>query len=218
MELPWVVGGNFNVILSEEEKIEGLAVYPTEYEDFTFCVNSCELFDLGYKGRPITWWNGRPNAECIFKRLDRILVNLPFQTMFPNIEVEYLIRIGSDHAPLLMAYGDQDLQFVKPFKFLNFWTKHEYFMEVIRQNCMANFTGDPFLMFKQKLKRVNIVLSKWSKLTYGDIFKQLAIIEDMVRMKEMLFKEEPTMENRIILQQAQAELKKYLSIKELYWK
>nr|XP_016452212.1 PREDICTED: uncharacterized protein LOC107776803 [Nicotiana tabacum] len=34
----------------------------------------------------------------------------------------------------------------------------------------------------------------------------------------MLFEEEPTVENRIVLQQAQAKLKKYLSIEEQYWK
>ncbi|XP_075077075.1 uncharacterized protein LOC142163830 [Nicotiana tabacum] len=47
MKLPWLVGGVFNVLLSEEEKIGGLPVYPPEYEDFAFYVNSCELFDTG---------------------------------------------------------------------------------------------------------------------------------------------------------------------------
>nr|XP_018626573.1 uncharacterized protein LOC108945273 [Nicotiana tomentosiformis] len=130
MELPWVVGGYFNMILNEEERIGGLPVYPPEYEDFAFCINSCELFDTGY----------------------------------------------------------------------------------------TDFVGDPFLMFKQKIKRLKAALSHWSKITFGDIFKQLAIIEDIVRIKEMLLEEEPTNENRIILQQAQAALKRYLSIEEQYWK
>ncbi|XP_070045342.1 uncharacterized protein [Nicotiana tomentosiformis] len=137
-------------------------------------------------------------AECIFKRLDRILVNLPFQNLFPTIKVEHLIRIGSGHAPLYMSYGEQRSNYIKPFTFLNFWAKHEN--------------------FKEKLKRVKAALAKWSKNTYGDIFKQLAIREDIVRVKEMLFEEEPTVENRIVLQKAQAELKSYLSIEEQYWK
>nr|XP_009624556.1 uncharacterized protein LOC104115591 [Nicotiana tomentosiformis] len=182
MELPWVVGGDFNVILSEEEKIGGLPVYPSEYEDFTFCVNSSGLIDLGYEESPFTWWNGRPNAECIFKWLDRILVNLPFQNLFSSIEMEHLIRTGSDHAPLLMICGEN--------------TTH--------------------LMFKQKLRRVKIALSRWSKLTDGDIFKQLAIREDIVKIKEMLFEEEP-INNRIIFQKAPTELKRYLTIEEQYW-
>ncbi|XP_009595534.1 uncharacterized protein [Nicotiana tomentosiformis] len=194
MELPWVVGGDFNMILNEEEKIGGLPVYPPEYEDFVFYVNSCGLFDMGYKGSPFIWWNGRPNSECIFKRLDRSFVNMPFQTLFPSTEVEHYIRTGFDHAPLLMSSGKQSTQIAKTFKFLNFWIKHASFME--------------------KLKRVKIALSKWSKLTYGDIFKQLALREDAVRVKEMIFEEEPTVENRIVLQKAQFELKRYLSIEE----
>nr|XP_009787216.1 PREDICTED: uncharacterized protein LOC104235200 [Nicotiana sylvestris] len=138
--------------------------------------------------------------------------------MFPTIEVKHLIKIGSDHAPLLMTYREQTTNFVKPFRFLNFWTKHATFMDVVRQNWEVDFIRDPFFMFKQKLKRVKAALSKWSRETFGDIFKQLAILEDIVRVKEMLFEENPTIERRIVLQKAQSELKKYLSIEEQYWK
>nr|XP_016515213.1 PREDICTED: uncharacterized protein LOC107831932 [Nicotiana tabacum] len=131
MELPWLVGEDFNVILHEDEKLGGLPVHPPEYEDFAFCVNFCD---------------------------------------------------------------------------------------VVRQNWEADFIGDPFLMFKQNIKRVKAALSKWSRETFGDIFKQLAILEEIVRVKEMLFEEEPTTKNRIVLQKAQSELKKYLSIEERYWK
>nr|XP_016459868.1 PREDICTED: uncharacterized protein LOC107783415 [Nicotiana tabacum] len=199
MELPWLVGGDFNVVLHEDEKIGGFPVHPPEYEGFAFCVNSCGLFYQGYKGSPFTWWNGRSNAECIFKRLDRIFVNFPFQNMMPTIEVEHLIRTRSDHALLLMTCGEQAINFVKPFRFLKFWTKHATFMEVVRQNWNADFIGDPFLMLKHKLKKVKVELSKWSRDTFGNIFKQLAILEDIVR-------------------KAQSELKKYLSIEEQYWK
>ncbi|XP_059281156.1 uncharacterized protein LOC132034819 [Lycium ferocissimum] len=56
MNLPWLVAGDFNVILSEEEKLGGLPVSLYECEDFAFCINSCRLFDLGYKGSPFTWF------------------------------------------------------------------------------------------------------------------------------------------------------------------
>ncbi|XP_075103555.1 uncharacterized protein LOC142178123 [Nicotiana tabacum] len=132
--------------------------------------------------------------------------------------MEHLIRTGSDHAPLLMICGANTTHLVKPFRFLNFWIKHETFKDVVFQNWVANFIRDPLWIFKQKFRMVKIALSKWSKLAYGDILKQLAIKEDIVKIKEILFEEEPTIDNKIILQKAQAELKRYLNIEEQYWK
>lgn len=44
-----MVGGYFNVILHEEEKLGGLPVFPREYDDFTLCINSCGRIDFNYK-------------------------------------------------------------------------------------------------------------------------------------------------------------------------
>lgn len=63
MTLPWFVGGDFNVILDAEEKIGDLPVYPNEVEDFAFCINSCELMNINFKGSPFTWWNSRDLIE-----------------------------------------------------------------------------------------------------------------------------------------------------------
>ncbi|KAK4726805.1 hypothetical protein R3W88_031722 [Solanum pinnatisectum] len=48
--LPWMVGGDFYPVLSEEEKIGGLIVYPQEYENFAFFISSCDLTDLNFSG------------------------------------------------------------------------------------------------------------------------------------------------------------------------
>ncbi|KAH0695912.1 hypothetical protein KY289_013394 [Solanum tuberosum] len=92
--------GDFNVISIDEEKIGGLHFYPQEYEDFAFCVNSCELFDINFKGSPFTWWNGRDDVECIFKRLDRLMINQFFLGLYGNVELEHLARTWSDHGPM----------------------------------------------------------------------------------------------------------------------
>ncbi|XP_075107144.1 uncharacterized protein LOC142180116 [Nicotiana tabacum] len=71
MESSWLIGGDFNVILSEEEKYRGRPVYLRKVEDFAHCVDTCALYDLGFKGSLYTWWNERSDIDCIFKRLDR---------------------------------------------------------------------------------------------------------------------------------------------------
>ncbi|XP_075076577.1 uncharacterized protein LOC107792041 [Nicotiana tabacum] len=102
MDAPWLVGGDFNVIWDEEEKLGGLPVSLNEIDDFRHCINTCNLFDLGFKGSIFTWWNGRAEEDCIFKILDRCLANVEFQQKFPGIEVQHLSKTGSDHSPMFL--------------------------------------------------------------------------------------------------------------------
>lgn len=86
----WLVGGDFNMIVSEEEIFRGLPVTVAEIEDAMNCINLCRLKDTGFKGSKYSWWNGITNEECIFKRLDRILCNDKLQELFLVLEVEHL--------------------------------------------------------------------------------------------------------------------------------
>lgn len=134
MNFPWIIGGDFNVVLGGEEKIEGLHVVDEDSEDFRTCIESCGLTQVQFKGSPFTWWNGRTGRDCIFERLDRVLVNSVMFNMGTHSEVEHLPRTGSDHAPLLLICEDRTQRQRKPFRFLNFWTEHDSFKEVVRHN------------------------------------------------------------------------------------
>ncbi|XP_059292187.1 uncharacterized protein LOC132045622 [Lycium ferocissimum] len=209
---------DFNVVLNEEEKIGGLPIVPQDYEDFAFCINSCELFKTSFKANPFTWWNGRAGDDCIFERLDRIVINLQLQQWFGHIEVEHLSSTGSDHAPLLVSLGKEAQNFIKPFRFLKFWTKHKDFMDTVKLNWPEESEGNPFLVFRQKNKQVKGALSSWSREAFGNILKQLIIREDIVRIKDQLFKEDPSVENRTVVQLAQAKMKKHLHYEEEFWR
>ncbi|XP_075083580.1 uncharacterized protein LOC142167314 [Nicotiana tabacum] len=119
IEPPWLVRGDYNIILTEEEKYGGLPVYLSEVENFAHCVDTCALYDLGFKGSLYIWWNGRCDDACIFKKLDIFLANQQFQDLFAALEVEHLIKYSFDHAPILLSYNVNIVQVKKPFKFLN---------------------------------------------------------------------------------------------------
>ncbi|KAK4731359.1 hypothetical protein R3W88_024347 [Solanum pinnatisectum] len=193
LSLPWMVGGDFNVIMEEDKKIGRLPLYPQEYEDFALCINSCELFGLHFTCNPFTWWNGRADGECIFKRLDRVVINQTLQDLFGQLEIQHLTRIGSDHVPLLLTCEGSTQHYIKPFRFQKFWTK----MEI-------------------ETKNTKLALTRWSKAKYGDIFKKLLIRVEIVKVKEQLFEEHPTSLNRMVLQQSQAEYKIYLHYEEKF--
>lgn len=53
------------------------------------------------------WWNGRAGNDCIFERLDIILINSKCQNRFSHFEIEHLPRTGFDHAPMLLTWDDR---------------------------------------------------------------------------------------------------------------
>lgn len=77
----------------------------------------CDLEDKGFIRSKYTWWSGRRDEDCIFKRLDRVLLNDMIQSIFPLIEVEHLIRSGSDHALLQISFSIANENVTKSFKF-----------------------------------------------------------------------------------------------------
>nr|XP_009762621.1 PREDICTED: uncharacterized protein LOC104214623 [Nicotiana sylvestris] len=153
MDAPWLVGSDFNLIWDEEEKFGGLPVSLYEIDDFRYCVNTCNLFDLGFKGSVFTWWNGRAEEDYIFKRLDRCLPNVEFQQIFTGIEVQHLSKIGSDHCPMYLKCDIETPPIKKPFKLLNFWVEHATFKDVVKENWTADFSANPYILFNHKLKK-----------------------------------------------------------------
>ncbi|XP_015161972.1 uncharacterized protein [Solanum tuberosum] len=168
--IPWMVGGYFNVVIDEEEKLGGLEFTQQEAIDFALWSK-------------YTWWNGRIDEACIFKRLDRILVNALFTEEFSSSE-----------------------------------TKHHKFKEVVQQHWRIEFAGSPFLEVHAKLKRVKRALAKWSRDVFGNIFQQIATVEDLIKVKETQLEILPTVENRAELSRMETKLRKYLKIEKEYWK
>ncbi|KAH0755697.1 hypothetical protein KY290_025967, partial [Solanum tuberosum] len=52
-----LIVGDFNVVLNRDEKIGGLPIMATDYEDFKTCIESCDLNQVQFKGSPFTWSN-----------------------------------------------------------------------------------------------------------------------------------------------------------------
>ncbi|GAA0184299.1 hypothetical protein LIER_31587 [Lithospermum erythrorhizon] len=68
--LPWLLVGNFNDMLSSSDKSGGLPVRPARLQAFNNFINSCNLVDLGYYGPKFTWVRKIPTSNIIMERLD----------------------------------------------------------------------------------------------------------------------------------------------------
>ena len=65
--LPWLCVGDFNGILSLEERSGEAAGSMRRIQDFGDVVNRCRLTDLGFRGVPFTGENKRNGAALVHK-------------------------------------------------------------------------------------------------------------------------------------------------------
>lgn len=67
---PWLVLGDFNALLTPQDKEGGMPISHYETFDFTMALQHCDLVDLCSMGCWLTWANG-----AVSSKLDRALVN-----------------------------------------------------------------------------------------------------------------------------------------------
>lgn len=53
--LPWLIDGDFNTILNEEENIGGFTIVDNDTDDFRSFIESYDLGQLPFKKSPFTW-------------------------------------------------------------------------------------------------------------------------------------------------------------------
>lgn len=174
---PWCIGGDFNVIIHPEEKLGGLPHRNSKSFDFTECMDNCGLTDIGYTRSKFTWCNHWRPSKRIWKRLDRVLINDLWAQKFSKNIIRHLARIGSDHRPMLLKCDSDQTKRHRYFKFLNFWTTEDSFMDVVRINWNQHVAGNPLWKLQQKLKRVGRRLSQWSREEIGDVYDQVEVWE-----------------------------------------
>ncbi|KAL2893311.1 hypothetical protein RDABS01_009220 [Bienertia sinuspersici] len=178
--LPLLFGGDFNEILSWEEKEGGAVCHRREIEKFREVVNVCELRDMGFTGQWWTWERGRTVDTCVRERLDRFLASTSWCRLFPTARVENLLRHRSDHAPIFirLAYaGKKTRGRSKAFKFETSWFLEDSFEPVVRKTWQ-NATG---LLLTDKLRFVGGNLLSWSKDKFKDLPTKIKETEEALK-------------------------------------
>ncbi|GAV70804.1 Exo_endo_phos domain-containing protein [Cephalotus follicularis] len=128
---PWLILGDFNVTRYHHEHSNKV---PTSLamRDFNDCLNDIEVEDLQQTGILFSWNNNRTGRESIGKKLDRPLGNWHWFKMWGNSSADFQSPGVSDHTPICIHLSVQDSS-RRPFKVLNFWSKHDEFLPLVRR-------------------------------------------------------------------------------------
>ncbi|XP_039007845.1 uncharacterized protein LOC120135683 [Hibiscus syriacus] len=157
-DLPWLIGGDFNIILNVEES----SVYVSsstlvDSSEFQNCVDNLGIFDHPYNGPCFTWSNKQQDTY-LARKLDRVMINPRWIDVFPDSAVEFQAPGDSDHCPAFVwLHKAAPSARPKPFKFFNFWALHPGFLNIVRDSWQQPMAGNPAQVLFQKLKRLNSI-------------------------------------------------------------
>nr|POF16611.1 hypothetical protein CFP56_58268 [Quercus suber] len=99
---PWVCIGDFNEVLSVNEKEGRAEISSRQIMNFRQCLDSNGLRDLGFTGSWFTWAVDRRDYGCIQARLDRAMATTEWSGIFPWGRLYHRANSASDHCILLL--------------------------------------------------------------------------------------------------------------------
>lgn len=100
--IPWLVGGDFNEICYDSEKVGGNRRPVAQMLAFREVLELCELQDLHCLGDAYTWVNRRRQEDLVFERLDRFVGTMNWRLLYPTAKVLSLEFFHSDHRPICL--------------------------------------------------------------------------------------------------------------------
>lgn len=113
-DFPVIIGGDFNIIRKSNET-NRKKVLSKWSRLFNAVIGNCELKEVELYGRRFTWCNG--HEDPTFEKLDRILVSVDWEAMFPLLYLNDLPMTLSEHAPLVLDFGLNHPKIARPFRF-----------------------------------------------------------------------------------------------------
>ncbi|XP_026397026.1 uncharacterized protein LOC113291746 [Papaver somniferum] len=173
---PWLVLGDLNFHLARNRSSSDIWVQDR--------VRDSGLSDLGYEGNDYTWTSNSFGTGTKKARLDMGLGNTDWFLQFPNAKVCHLYHIASDHCPIMLITDHIPRKLSRPFKCFGTLMEHNTFRTQMQQAWNINVQGSPAHKFKNKLQRTRFTLGKCNRLEFGDIHKNIKLLQDKLNISQ----------------------------------
>lgn len=172
---PWCYIGDFNEMISSNEKDGLRPIEPGRTERFRDFLNKSELIDLELHGSKFTWINNPRDGFFSRERVDRALANWSWRQIFPHAMVLALPIVNSDHAPLVLK-PKPNLQSGRSFKYDAFWEDHEDCRRRVQEGWSSNHF-DVWNRWSEKANNCKTELSRCHQRTFRNAAKQIGLLK-----------------------------------------
>nr|TKS12516.1 hypothetical protein D5086_0000062530 [Populus alba] len=159
--IPWIVMGDFNAILSAADRTGGDSNWPRHQDDFASCMSQAELLQAPSTGLKFTWHNGQHGCNTIQKKLDWVFGNPSLFSTWPATQATFQPRNVSDHSAMILSLHSLTHHQHSPFKFLNIWADRIDFLPTVTSSWQVPVHGNPMYQFTTKLRRLKSTLRQF---------------------------------------------------------
>lgn len=214
--MPWVILGDFNETLHDNEQLSINRRPATQIVAFRDVVDQLEMQDLGYEGYKYTWCNRRDAENNVQVRLDRALGNNQWISLYPHYKVLHLPFASSDHCPILLDSYCNETRVHRDgvrrrFRFEKMWLSHDDCKNIIKESW-DDMPGS--INVSGKLERLSDKLFDWNATTFGHVGRKIKELQaEMCRARN---EGQPFDSNKI--KSLEAQLDRILENEEIMWK
>ena len=158
--------GDFNDILSNEEKLGGPLRLETSFQAFKIMLENCDMGEIGSSGNDFTW-GGTRNNQWIQCKLDRGFGNPEWFALFPNVHQYFLKKLGSDHKSVLVKFTSDKEDFRGQFCFEKRWAEDPKFFYMIKRSWNVDNSAptNTFIVIAANCRKA---IKEWMRLSWSN--------------------------------------------------
>ena len=164
---PWACFGDFNLTISDEEKLGGRRGNSSRQNFLQDMMFELGAIVLGYSGNQFTWSNNRWGTNAIKERLDRGIASISWRLKFPKATIYYLGAIKSDHCPIVLDTNPVDTFYPRPFRFEAAWTRDPRSLDIVKEAWVTEAKGSECFKLYRKQYNTQMALKKWNREVFG---------------------------------------------------
>uniref|UniRef100_A0A803P8Z3 RNase H type-1 domain-containing protein n=1 Tax=Cannabis sativa TaxID=3483 RepID=A0A803P8Z3_CANSA len=217
---PWLTIGDFNEILSNNDKLGGALRRESQMDAFRTTLDGCSLHEVPYTGDHFTWIKNRTALDTIKERLDWCFVNNHWDSSFHLPTVEHLDYYHSDHRAIVVSFSfgaavDPQGKSKGCFRFEKLWLADPESADIISQSWFNSPSTDPISAVVTNLNLCAKNLQSWHINKYGRMKKNIKNMQAQVA--ELNNATVRTSTQLTDLQSAETILEELLEQEEVYW-
>lgn len=205
---PWFITGDFNDLLSNDEKTGGTERPEGSFSDLRTFFAEGDLFDLQHLGDPLSW-RGKWGDHLVRCRLDRAAANTSWAERFPTAHCHYLSYEGSDHKPLVSVFEPSRRKRPGMFRYDRRLKDNPEVTELI-QSTWKGATNRPVL---DRIASVRGAISRWNK--EKQLNSRILIEQKKEALEEAL---SSSTNDTTLIQTITTELAAAYKAEEAYWR